>query len=89
MASKTTEFRKGRALTIPASVDWRTAGIVSPIRDQKICGSCWAFSAASEIESYYAKANNQLIDLSEQNLVDCTYSSDGCQGGWMTDAYEY
>ncbi len=42
-----------------------------------------------EIESYYAKANNQLIDLSEQNLVDCTYSSDGCQGGWMTDAYEY
>ena len=32
------------------------------------------------------------MSLSEQQLVDCTYRStgrDGCQGGWMGDAYSY
>jgi len=29
------------------------------------------------------------MSLSEQQLVDCTYTYDGCQGGWMGDAYDY
>jgi C1A family cysteine protease len=79
--------------SLPSSVDWRTVpNIVRPIKDQGICGSCWAFSAVSALESAYALTNKMLPDLSEQNLVDCVYANsyqDGCQGGWMTDAWSY
>lgn len=74
--------------SLPTSVDWRST-LNIPIRDQGSCGSCWAFSAVFEIESYNLIKNSQSTDLSEQNLVDCTYSTDGCQGGWMADAYNY
>jgi C1A family cysteine protease len=68
--------------TLPDRIDWRTKGIVRPIQDQGSCGSCWAFSTIDVLESHYALANNgTLIDLSEQNLVDCVYKRDGCDGG--------
>ena len=43
----------------------------------------------SAIESHYFKTNGKLLKFSEQNLVDCVYASDGCQGGWMPTAYNY
>lgn len=73
--------------TFPTSVDWRTMGCVSPIQDQGNCGSCWAFSATSGIESAncVAKGNTGLTKLSEQQVVDCCgsrYQCAGCNGGW-------
>ena len=73
---------------LPSSVDWRTK-LNLTIRDQAGCGSCWTFSAVYEIESFNILKNGKTSDLSEQNLVDCVYSSDGCEGGWMEDAYNY
>ena len=56
---------------LPAEVDWRQQGVISGVRDQGMCGSCWAFAAASAMASY-AKINDmshQLLELSPQHLV--------------------
>lgn len=77
--------------TIPTSMDWRASGIVTDVKDQGQCGSCWAFSAVGAIEGQHALNTSQLVSLSEQNLVDCAtnYSCDGCGGGFPDDAMEY
>ena len=57
-----------------------------------IFSSCWAFAAVSALESAIFLKTGESMSLSEQQLVDCTYRSvghDGCQGGWMGDAYNY
>ena len=56
---------------LPAEVDWRQQGVITSVRDQGMCGSCWAFAAASAMASY-AKINDMdhdLLELSPQHLV--------------------
>lgn len=77
---------------IPASVDWRQKGAVNPVQDQGQCGSCWAFSATSAIESAHFIASGKLLKLSEQQFVDCAggvYQNEGCNGGDETSAMQY
>jgi len=61
---------------------------VNPIRDQGSCGSCWAFSAISTWESAWFLKTGNLLSLSDQQLVDCSTSNSGCNGGWMANAWE-
>ena len=63
-------------------VDWRDKGVVNPVKNQGMCGSCWAFSAVSSIESHHALATGTLLSLSEQQVVDCDTTCYGCNGGW-------
>jgi len=84
---------------IPTSFDWRTKGVVSGVKDQGQCGSCWAFSTIGNIESQYAIKNKNIMTFSEQMLVDCSQGcaneppygpvcNQGCDGGWQWSAFE-
>ena len=76
----------------PASKDWVSLGYVNAIKDQGICGSCWAFSATCAVESSFAigKASSKsLYNLSEQQMVSCSTKNFGCKGGNETSAWDY
>jgi len=74
---------------LPVTVDWRTKGVISPVKDQGECGSCWTFAATESIESHYTLKHGvgYMTDLSEQQALDCTPNPNecggtgGCQGG--------
>ncbi|XP_049383992.1 zingipain-2-like [Solanum stenotomum] len=85
----TTSFKYGSVTEVPYSMDWRKSGSVTEIKDQGVCGCCWAFSAVAAIEGAYQIANNELISLSEQQLLDCSTQNKGCEGGLMTVAYDF
>ena len=63
----------------PSSFDWRDHGVVSPIKNQRQCGSCAAFAAVATIESCFAQKTGVITDLSEEHLVNC-FATDGCEG---------
>ena len=78
---------------LPAAVDlrnWNGGNYVTPIKDQKRCGSCVAFGSLAAIESTVRVVNRQpdrAIDLSEAHLFYCHAAAEGrrCNTGWWVD----
>ncbi|EAX84935.1 Clan CA, family C1, cathepsin L-like cysteine peptidase [Trichomonas vaginalis G3] len=74
---------------IPDEIDYRTKGAVNEIKDQKHCGSCWAFGSCAAMESSWFLKHGTLYSLSEQCLVDCCHDCLGCHGCLPSLAFEY
>nr|XP_043637817.1 vignain-like [Erigeron canadensis] len=89
MKNNLTSFKYKDATNLPPKIDWRERNVVTPVKSQGQCGSCWAFSAVSAVESINAIKTGQLIELSEQQLVDCDSASAGCDGGLMEPAFKF
>jgi cathepsin L len=82
---------------LPKRVDYRTAlpPVLTAVKDQGQCGSCWAHSSTETMESHWAIANGGLFDLSQQQITSCTPNPDqcggtgGCMGATHELAYDY
>ena len=72
------EIEKSKQL--PDQVDWRDAGVISEVKNQGSCGSCWAFATTAQIESYAAMNNVSLTKLSAQEVTTCTPNPLKCGG---------
>lgn len=78
---------------LPDRFDWRELNGCPPIRDQGMCGSCWAFATVGVLECNIKIKEGKEVDLSEQWLVSCNTYVDswgrhwGCDGGWYAHDY--
>ena len=77
----------------PAELDWeKKGGVVTPVKDQGAsCNAAWAFAAVAAVESASALATGRLVDLSEQELLDCgwNFGLQSCRGGSVNRAFRY
>lgn len=73
--------------------NWRDAGMMTSVKWQGVCGSCWAFSSMAQYEGCYMISNKRSLDLSEQYLLDCAVigsrDAGSCDGGWPGDVFDY
>ncbi len=80
-------------MAAPSHLDWRnnSGNYVTPIRDQRSCGSCWAFATTAALESatlITLGTPGVDINLAEQILVSCS-GAGSCGGGYTSYASDY
>ncbi|XP_078061002.1 LOW QUALITY PROTEIN: cathepsin L-like [Mustelus asterias] len=74
-------------LSAPSRFNWKKKGAITRVKDQRRCGCCWAFGAVASIESMWFIRTKKLVELSEQELVDCDTLDHGCRGGYPYNAF--
>jgi len=92
-AKKTFTYPKVNVKDLPKHVDWRDRAVLTAVKDQGQCGSCWSLGTAETVESHWALATGELMALSQQQILDCTPNPNqcggqgGCSGGTAELAY--
>lgn len=81
-------FQARENLQLDPYFDWRVNGGTTPAKNQGSCGSCWSFAAVGQLEGHVRIYDGRIMDLSEQQVIDCNSYSAGCNGGWLAAAYE-
>lgn len=98
--NSTSEERRERSITnlvdwvgpIPRCFDWRdrTPSVVTSVKDQGSCGSCYSFAAVAQMETAWAlQGHHPLVELSTQQGVSCDKDSYGCNGGFTWTFMSY
>ena len=89
--NNSSELEDSFSNNIHLQLDWRKKDILTDVKDQGRCGSCWSFSATGAMEALHALSTGELLNISEQQLMDCSidYGNKGCHGGMMDNAFKY
>lgn len=73
--------KAARSSPFPLNFDWRnTPNVISTVKDQGQCGSCWAHGSTETLESHYALATGELYVLSQQEVTACAPNPNDCGG---------
>lgn len=89
----TTTTIMSAGLSTNDNIDWSCT--VGSIRQQGLCGSCYAFAVTDTISSlfYIYNAYNwtSYLALAVQDMIDCSYSSlsYGCLGAEVPGSYQF
>jgi len=75
--------------SVPSEIDWVSLGVVTNVKDQGQCGSCWSFSTTGAMEGAYQIKYGKLVSFSEQEFIDCDKTDSGCNGGLMNLAFAF
>lgn len=71
----------------PESLDYRSS--MSTVKDQGNCGSCWSFCTTAVMEGLVKLNKGNSIRFSEQQLIDCDNTDNGCDGGHPQNAFQW
>jgi len=69
------EVTAAQIKALPTAIDWRDHNAVNPVKNQGMCGSCWAFATSAILEGAHSieTQGKELVSLSEQMFVDCVH----------------
>ena len=76
-----------KASQLNAKVDWKNYATV--VQDQGSCASCYAFSSLAAYETLYSITYRKQLNLSEQEIIECSTKNAGCTGGNPFLVYDY
>lgn len=87
------EYNVAATAAVPSSFDprtqWPKCTIISKVRNQAGCGSCWAFGATESFEGSRCVATGDDIEFSADDAAACSgglFSGNGCNGGQPSSA---